>query len=73
MEALAGTSRNGTIMEDWAPRHIEKAESKRLGIEHGWYGTKVSGTFVTGPLASRQECLVALSKLTGIPIKVVRD
>jgi hypothetical protein len=60
-------------MEDWAPRHVEKAESKRLGIEHGWYGTKVSGTFVTGPQATRQECLVAISKLTGIPIKVVRD
>jgi hypothetical protein len=60
-------------MEDWAPRHVEKKESERLGIEQGWYGTKVSGTFVTGRTASRQECLVAISKVTGIPLKPVRD
>jgi hypothetical protein len=60
-------------MEDWSPRHVEKEESKRLGIAHGWYGAKVSGTFVTGPSATRQDCLVALSKLTGIPIKVARE
>jgi hypothetical protein len=60
-------------MQDWTPRQVDKEEAARLGVPAGWYGTKVSGTFVTGPLATQDECLAAISALTGIPIKAVRS
>jgi hypothetical protein len=60
-------------MDSWAPRKVDQEEAKRLGVPAGWYGTKVSGTFVTGPLETHDACLAAISALTGIPIKVVRN
>jgi hypothetical protein len=45
-------------------RHVQKAESTRLGIESGWYGTKVSGTFVTGPHATEAECIRKVAELS---------
>jgi hypothetical protein len=36
-------------------RHVKTEESLRL--ESGWYGTKVSGTFVSGPHESEADCL----------------
>jgi hypothetical protein len=39
------------------PRHVKTEESLRLGVEPGWYGTKVSGTFVSGPHESEADCL----------------
>jgi hypothetical protein len=51
-------------MEALSPRHIEKEESLRLGIKHGWYGIKVSGTLMTGPSSSHDECLTQIAKLT---------
>jgi len=52
-------------METLSPRHIEKEESSRLGIKHGWYGIKVSGTLMTGPSATHDECMTQIAKLTG--------
>ena len=36
-------------MQNLSPRHVQTEESLRLGVVSGWYSTKVSGTFVTGP------------------------
>jgi len=36
-------------MQNLTPRHVMEEESRRLGVESGWYSTKVSGTFVSGP------------------------
>jgi len=49
--------------QDLLHRHVEAAESRRLGIKSGWYGTKVSGTFVTGPHASEAECVRRITEL----------
>jgi hypothetical protein len=35
-------------------RFVDKAESLSLHVESGWYVTKVSGTFVTGPHATEE-------------------
>jgi hypothetical protein len=50
-------------MKDLTPRLVEEFESKKLGIPHGWYGTRVSGTFMTGPCASLDECLETIRLL----------
>jgi len=34
-------------MQNLSPRHVKTEESLRLGVESGWYSTKVSGTFVS--------------------------
>jgi hypothetical protein len=46
-----------------SPRHVQLEESLRLGVESGWYSTKVSGTFVTGPHATREECVSKIVEL----------
>ena len=51
-------------MENLVPRLVGGPEAKRLGVEGGWYGTKVSGTFVTGPSASLAACIEAID---GVP------
>lgn len=38
-------------------------ESLRLGVESGWYSTKVSGTFVSGPHHSEADCLRKIAEL----------
>jgi hypothetical protein len=50
-------------MQNLSPRHVKKDESTRLGVESGWYGTKVSGTFVTGPHATENDCLRKIADL----------
>ncbi len=50
-------------MSDLLHRHVGPVKSARLGVESGWYGTKVSGTFVTGPHASEAECVRKLAGL----------
>jgi hypothetical protein len=50
-------------MKDLTPRLVDEAESKRLGVQHGWYGTRVSGTFMTASCATYDECLDAIEKL----------
>ena len=38
-------------------------ESLRLGVESGWYSTKVSGTFVSGPHDTEAECLRKIAEI----------
>ena len=53
--------------KDLTPRHIEKDESDRLGIKHGWYGIKLNGTLMIGPATSQDECLRQIDKLGASP------
>ena len=50
-------------MTPLSSRLVEADEAARLGIASGWYGTKVSGTFVTGPHATDNECLKKIKEL----------
>jgi hypothetical protein len=50
-------------MQNLSPRHVETRESTRLGVQSGWYGTKVSGTFVTGPHATEADCRRKIAEL----------
>jgi len=56
-------------MQILSPRHVQPEESLRLGIESGWYSTKVSGTFVTGPHTTRDDCLLKIAELNPAPAK----
>ena len=51
-------------MQELLCRNVGAAESARLGVESGWYGTKVSGTFVTGPHTTEAECMRKIGELT---------
>jgi hypothetical protein len=44
-------------MQVLTPRHVKAEEALRLGVSSGWYSTKVSGTFVSGPHDSEADCL----------------
>ena len=48
-------------------RHVKPEESLRLGVASGWYSTKVSGTFVTGPHATQEDCLSRILELNPPP------
>lgn len=50
-------------MQNLSARHVQTEESLRLGVQSGWYGTKVSGTFVTGPHATQADCLSKIAEL----------
>jgi len=50
-------------MTTLTPRHVELDESQRLGVESGWYGIKVSGTFVTGPHPTQEACASKILEL----------
>ena len=50
-------------MKNLVPRLFGETEAKRLGIENGWYGTRVSGTLMTGPDASLDACVAAIDLL----------
>lgn len=50
-------------MTNLLPRHVENTEATRLGVEPGWYATKVSGTFVVGPYPSEESCLEKISEI----------
>jgi hypothetical protein len=50
-------------MQNLSPRHVLTEESLRLGVVSGWYGTKVSGTFVTGPHTTQEDCLRKIAEL----------
>jgi hypothetical protein len=56
-------------MQNLSPRHVEIEESLRLGVLSGWYGTKVSGTFVTGPHTTREDCLAKIAELNPAPTR----
>lgn len=50
-------------MQNLLSRHVQTEESLRLGVTSGWYVTKVSGTFVTGPLATQADCALKIAEL----------
>lgn len=56
-------------MQILSARHVQTEESLRLGVVSGWYGTKVSGTFVTGPHATQEACLSKIAELNPPPAK----
>ena len=51
------------LMQNLSPRHVMTEESLRLGVESGWYSTKVSGTFVSGPHSSEADCLRRIAEV----------
>jgi hypothetical protein len=51
----------GNQMMKLMPHHVNAAEATRLGVISGWYGTKVSGTFVTGPFPTEEGCLESIT------------
>ena len=55
-------------MTQLSPRHVEVAEAARLGVKSGWYSTKVSGTFVTGPHSDENACLRKIAELNPFPV-----
>ena len=55
-------------MQILSARHVKTEESLRLGVV-GWYCTKVSGTFVTGPHTTREDCLSRILELNPPPAK----
>jgi hypothetical protein len=59
----------GISMQILSPRHVKIEESLRLGVGEGWYSTKVSGTFVTGPHVTREDCLTKIAELNPAPAK----
>lgn len=59
-------------MQNLSPRHIMIEEAVRLGVEAGWYSTKVSGTFVSGPHSSEADCLRRIAELTPPPVTKAR-
>jgi hypothetical protein len=59
-------------MQNLSPRLVGLEESLRLGVVSGWYSTKVSGTFVSGPHESKAECLRRIAEIDPPPPKAVR-
>jgi hypothetical protein len=59
----------GYSMQNLSPRHVKTEESLRLGVVSGWYSTKVSGTFVSGPHDSEAECLRRIAEIDLAPAK----
>jgi hypothetical protein len=55
-------------MQELLSRHVKTEESLRLGVVSGWYSTKVSGTFVTGPHDSEADCLRRIAEINP-PVK----
>jgi hypothetical protein len=43
-------------------REIRGPEAKLLGISPGWYVTKVSGTLMTEPFGSDEDCQTEIKK-----------
>jgi hypothetical protein len=56
-------------MQILSPRHVDTEESLRLGVVSGWYSTKVSGTFVSGPHHSEADCLRRIAEINPPPAK----
>jgi len=50
-------------------RHVKQEEALRLGVVPGWYTTKTSGTFVTGPYATQEEAALKIAELNPPPTK----
>jgi hypothetical protein len=41
-------------------------------VVSGWYSTKISGTFVSGPHASEADCLSRIAEIDPPPAKIAR-
>jgi hypothetical protein len=54
-------------MQFLTPRHVKTEEALRLGVTSGWYSTKVSGTFVSGPHPSEADCLHKIAEINPPP------
>jgi hypothetical protein len=54
-------------VENLSPRHVKQEEATRLGVQSGWYSTKVSGTFVSGPHDSESACAQKIIELNPPP------
>jgi hypothetical protein len=59
----------GSHMQILSARHVKTEESLRLGVVSGWYSTKVSGTFVTGPHTTQEDCLSKIAELNPAPAR----
>jgi hypothetical protein len=59
-------------MQNLSPRHVKTEEALRLGVISGWYSTKVSGTFVSGPHDSEADCLGRIAEINPPPKKLKR-
>ena len=59
----------GYSMQNLSPRHVKTEESLRLGVVSGWYSTKVSGTFVSGPHDTEADCLRRIAEINPPPAK----
>ena len=58
-------------MPNLSPRNVGQEESLRLGVASGWYSTKVSGTFVSGPHDSEADCLRRIAEIDPPPAKAI--
>jgi len=56
-------------MQNLAPHHVKTEESLRLGVVSGWYSTRVSGTFVSGPHDSEADCLRKIAEINPPVVK----
>ena len=56
-------------MQNLSPRHVMTEEAGRIGVASGWYSTKVSGTFVSGPHDTEADCLRKIGEIDPPPIK----
>jgi len=54
-------------MTPLSTRFVDATEAARLRVESGWYGTKASGTFVTGPHTTDEDCLRQIKTLGPVP------
>jgi len=59
-------------MQNLSPRHVKTEEALWLGVVSGWYSTKVSGTFVSGPHDSEADCLRKIAEINPPPAKPVK-
>jgi hypothetical protein len=55
-------------MDVLSAREVEHKEALRLGVTAGWYSTKVSGTFLSGPHATQGECEAKITELNPPPV-----
>ncbi|CEG07532.1 hypothetical protein BN961_00924 [Afipia felis] len=53
-------------------RYVKPEEALRLGVVSGWYTTKISGTFVTGPHATQAEAALKIKELNPPPVPVAK-
>jgi hypothetical protein len=60
-------------MQNLSPRHVKNEEALRLGVASGWYSTKVSGTFVSGPHDTEADCLRNIAEIDPRPVKMRRS